>query len=204
MEKTTTKEGKKLYFSIMDEGSASEYNPIGERPILIRCYYNHLCKIEHIDKFIDVLELKFAEGTLEDIEKNKDIVFNEKMAIELNKFILKNDFDEIVIHCSAGAARSPAIGMCVARILGLKELEKTIVRSGGFIPDFITLFVFAKTNIMVKECFKDSDVIIRNPDRFSEKINIDALALMGETESDEIKSREKRKEIYAKIWGLKF
>lgn len=49
--------------------------------------------------------------------QSNSVFFTTEMAKKLNQFILENDFDEIAIHCSAGISRSPAIGLCVAKIL---------------------------------------------------------------------------------------
>ena len=45
---------------------------------------------------------------------------------KLNNFILENDFDEVITHCAFGLSRSPAIMICIAKILENKFFEDVV------------------------------------------------------------------------------
>ena len=46
--------------------------------------------------------------------------------MRLRPFILSNDFDEVIVHCTMGISRSPAIMICIAKILQHKFFEEVI------------------------------------------------------------------------------
>lgn len=43
------------------------------------------------------------------------------MQKKINEFILNNDFDEILVHCTAGISRSPAVMSYIDLILDDKK-----------------------------------------------------------------------------------
>lgn len=70
--------------------------------------------------------------------------------ISLNQIILRNDFDEVIIHCVLGISRSPVIMICISRILGSIEM-KQIVRDNFFNYNRIIVTEFEKFNYIKKE-----------------------------------------------------
>ena len=221
MEATTKEKSKKLYFSIEHCFCMENFVPKGKKSILIRVLEPEYkkggipYKIKNIDKFSNVLELYFHDvygrKNPEDITEleGEYEIFTKEMALELNNFILNNDFDEVVIHCAAGMSRSPAIAMCVARILKLEELAKKIAITGNFTPNLLVLSVFSKIDVIKKDGFKETDVIFDgNLDPVSdEEIKKASTIFVGEDPEEFLigcrKWHEKRIELYAKIWGFK-
>lgn len=95
------------YFGIFDEKSVCNLKLKGEKTILIRILEpNNITKIpiNNIDDYIDVLELYIYDY----VNKVNDNILNKNFFL-LNQFILNNNFDEIIVHCSLGISRSPAI-----------------------------------------------------------------------------------------------
>ena len=114
-----------MYLALMDEKRIKNFKPNGNNPILIRIF-NPNSDIESFDdiKYIDCY--KSVLGLyMKDITSMDNIDLEESFKL-LNKFILDNNFDEIVIHCSMGISRSPAIMICIARILNNSMLEEEI------------------------------------------------------------------------------
>jgi len=148
-----------MYFSICNDVNVRNYNLNGKRSILIRClepdYLNSGIpyNINNIDKYVDILELYIYDYSSE-VKENK-FVFDIKKALLLNKFILSNDFDEIVVHCSMGISRSPAIMICIAKILNNKDLEDIIKDKYKFynrdIVDFFEKSDYLKKDIFIEE-----------------------------------------------------
>lgn len=142
-----------MYFNICDSVSIRNYSLKGNKSILIRILepsykLNGIPYIiSNIEKYKDILEL-YIEDTLIDLE-NKNI-FDYKKAKILNDFILKNDFDEVIVHCSLGISRSPAIMICIAMILNNVELENIIKNKYRFYNLYI-VDVFKKSNYSVKK-----------------------------------------------------
>lgn len=220
METTTKEKSKKLYFSINSERDMEKFMPKGEKAILIRVlepWYKEKgipYEMENIDKFSNVLELYFWDHANDEdpedmTEWEEYEIFTEKMAVELNEFIVNNDFDEVTVHCTEGFSRSPAIAMCIARILKLEDLVVKIA-NGQYVPNLWVLLVFSKINVIYKEGFKDSDVIYRSPSQpTTDEELTEKIAPIISEEPEKLKkffrkSEKKRKEFYAKIWGLKF
>ncbi len=223
METTTKEEGKKLYFSVNGEREMENFMPKGKKAILIRALEPEYkeegipYKIKNMDKFSNVLELYIMDVYDPDDPENvnqfegKCKYFTEEMAVELNEFILNNDFDEVTVHCTAGISRSSAIAMCIARILKLEDLVVKIA-NGLFTPNLAILSVFSKIDVRYKNGFKDSDVIYRNPGSLK-PIDIEEIhdsvkdMFIDGDEDEEVKALKrvykKRKEFIARIWGLK-
>ena len=84
------------------------------------------------------------------------------MAKELNQFILENDFDEIAIHCNAGISRSPAIGLCVAKILNSEKMEQQITNYTHFLPNKQILDTFNSFDFLCKNFSNNNPIIFRN------------------------------------------
>lgn len=64
-------------------------------------------------QFHDLAPSKYAND-------NGKILFDEKMSIQIFKFLKENeDQEEIVVHCEAGVSRSAAVSKFIARIYNL-------------------------------------------------------------------------------------
>ena len=83
------------------------------------------------------------------LKGNKSNLFNYEKALTLNNFILENDFDEVVVHCSLGISRSPAIMICVAKILNNLELENKIKEKYKYYNQYIVR-IFQSFNYQIK------------------------------------------------------
>lgn len=148
-----------MYYHICNEVNVRNYDLKGKKSILIRALNSSYrengvpYQIENIDDYSAVLELY-----LDDTPNEKYITlnsFNIDKALELNNFILENDFDEIVIHCTLGISRSPALMICVAKILGNEKLEEIIKHNYSLYNKFITQ-VFDCFNYTKKELFNNN------------------------------------------------
>lgn len=121
-----------MYFNIYDDYSIRNYIPKGKKSILIRILepsYNINgipYKIDTIKLYKNILELYIFDTINKNSNEDSKYIFNQEHAKILNNFIINNDFDEIVVHCSLGISRSPAIMICIAKILGNNKLENII------------------------------------------------------------------------------
>lgn len=156
-----------MYFGIYDNNTIRKLELKGSKPILIRILEPSYLKngipyeIENLDKYDNVLELYFDDILVPKLQ-SKCVFFSNEMAKELNQFILENNFDEIAIHCNAGISRSPAIGLCIAKILKSKEMEQQITNYTHFCPNKQILSTFNSFNFICKNDFNNSDIIFRN------------------------------------------
>ena len=115
-----------MYFGIFDEDTVTDLSLQGNRPILIRVFSPNTSIEEHTiiknkDDYIDILELYLKDYVDEPTENELNDIFKK-----LNDFILSNDFDEVIVHCTMGISRSPAIMICIAKILQHKFFEEVI------------------------------------------------------------------------------
>lgn len=118
-----------MHFGIFDEERVRNLTLSGNRPILIRIFSPNTSKQEHTvitnkDSYIGILEL-YLKDYVENPKQNELKESFEK----LNQFILENDFDEVIVHCSMGISRSPAIMICIAKMLNNSKLEEYIKRN---------------------------------------------------------------------------
>lgn len=149
-----------MYFHICNEVNVRNFELMGERSLLIRALepsYKEKTpyKINNIDSYLDVLELY-----IDDTPNEKYVTlnsFNFNKALELNKFILENEFDEVVIHCALGMSRSPALMICVSKILGNKKLEELVKEKYDCYNQFI-VEVFENFNYVEKDV-SNNDVL---------------------------------------------
>lgn len=119
-----------MYYAIFDEQRVKNLKLRGTKTILIRILEPETIKpskIENIKDYVGILELHIKDYVSNIEEKELDPIFSK-----LNKFILTNDFDEIIIHCSLGISRSPAIMMCISQILNNKKLLLEIEKKFPF------------------------------------------------------------------------
>lgn len=115
-----------MYFGIFDEETVTNLSLQGDRPILIRIFSPNTSIEEHTiienkDDYIDILELYLKDYVEEPSSSELNDIFKK-----LNNFILNKDFDEVIVHCTMGISRSPAIMICIAKILQHKFFEEVI------------------------------------------------------------------------------
>ena len=137
-----------MEFGIYSRYMVDDIVPTSKKAILIRIFsdYSDYFDMKYIDLYSNVLELyikDFCERKDEELKKLID------MFIELNKFILSNDFDEVIVHCTLGISRSPAIMICIAKILGCLEIEN-IVKEKFKVYNKIIVDEFEKFNYLNK------------------------------------------------------
>lgn len=145
-----------MYFNIFDNYSIRNYIPKGKNSILIRILepsYNINgipYKIDTIKLYKNILELYIFDTINKSNDDDSKYIFNNGHAKILNDFIVNNEFDEVVIHCSLGISRSPAIMICIAKILGNSILENLIKEKYKFYNLHI-VDVFEKYNYNLKK-----------------------------------------------------
>ena len=115
-----------MYFGIFDEDTVTNLELKGEKPILVRIFSPDMPDeektiIENEEEYINILELYIKDYVEEPSSTELNDIFEK-----LNNFILENDFDEVITHCAFGLSRSPAIMICIAKILQNKFFEDVI------------------------------------------------------------------------------
>lgn len=108
-----------MYFGISNCYSIRNLKFKGKKPIVISC----LSESEYLDIGFDDFNDNVTMLKLNIIDTND---FNLKNVELLNEFILNNEFDEIITYCALGMSRSPAIMICISKILQSPLMEKTI------------------------------------------------------------------------------
>ena len=108
-----------MYFGVSNCYSIRKLKFKGKKPIVISCLSNS----EHSDIGFDEFD-DFVKTLKLDIKDTSD--FDLKNAELLNEFILNNEFDEVITYCAIGMSRSPAIMICISKILQSPLMEKTI------------------------------------------------------------------------------
>ena len=169
-----------MYFGIYDECTVTRYKPQGERPLLIRvlepCYKNIGIpwELQYKDNYIDILELYFEDiNRYSDKLNNEYTLFNKEMVYKIIKFIENNDFDEIVVHCSAGISRSSAVMIVVSRILGINEIERMICSSKHYLPNKLVIKTFEEVNYKIKALnYEHKNLINTNEIIYKDKSSI--------------------------------
>lgn len=166
-----------MYFGIYDYRTIQSLKPKTDNAVLIRVLEPSYqvsgipYDIENIGDYKNVLELYFHDITDTKIQlPNNFIYFSKDLSKKLNNFILENNFDEIAIHCSAGISRSPAIGLCVSKILENMEMENMILSYSHFIPNKQILETFNSFNYITKPF--NGEIVFRNLEVYGfEKLN---------------------------------
>lgn len=125
-----------MYYGIYNSRAVTNLKLRGQKTILIRCLSKH----EYEDKSLDILNINDYANILK-LELEDKNFFDINEAKLLNDFIINNDFDEVIAHCSLGLSRSPAIMICIAKILNNLELEQKIKQNykfynKGIVSDF--------------------------------------------------------------------
>lgn len=167
-----------MYFGIYDNYTIRSLKPKGKKPILIRALEPEYLRegkipyeIRYIDKYVDVLELYFEDIVdYPPVEyKDRFVLFNTNMARQLIDFIMKNDFDEIMVHCNAGVSRSSALMICISKILGIPEIEDKVYKSGRFVPNKLILNEFSKCEYSPKYKNYEHKIINTNEELWEEE-----------------------------------
>lgn len=145
-----------MYYSIYDHYRVENLKPNGNKPILIRILNPNtdndpFSSFKYIGVYKDVLELYFDDIQHNKIYEKSEYYFSLKDMKKLNDFILKNDFDEVVVHCTLGLSRSLAIMICIAKILNSNTLEQLVV-SKFKIYNKSLVNIFEKYPYQIKEC----------------------------------------------------
>lgn len=134
-----------MYYGIYDEYTITKIKPLGKKPIVIRLLDTEKEPLENFDK---VLNLFVADIIMKLDAKN---IYNEKHAKMINEFILNNDFDEILVHCSLGISRSPAVMAYIALILDDKKMFNDILNEKHFLPNKLILKKSMEYNYIIKK-----------------------------------------------------
>ena len=141
-----------MKFGIYSRYIVDDVMPIGKKSILIRVFSdnNDYFDMKYINLYSNVLNLcikDFCEKKEDELEQLR-VKF-----VELNNFILSNDFDEVIVHCTLGISRSPAIMICIAKILGSLDMENIIKENFRFynkiIVDEFEKFDYLRKNISI-------------------------------------------------------
>lgn len=147
-----------MYFGICNTSTIRNLKLNGKKMILIQClneseYLSSDLVIENIDEYSNVLRLNVEDSLYFDLE-------NAKL---LNEFIVNNDFDEVITCCGLGISRSPAIMICVSRILEVPIMEKLVIENYKYYNEYI-VDAFERFPYETKEC-NDSIFVLREKHR---------------------------------------
>lgn len=169
-----------MKFGIYSRYMVDDIVPTSKKAILIRIFSdnNDYFDMKYIDLYSKVLELyikDFCDKKDDGLKKLIDTF------IELNNFILSNDFDEVIIHCTLGISRSPAIMICIAKILGCFEIENKVKKKfkcyNKIIVDEFENFDYLRKDISIDDVmfqgykgdnnYCNLDIIDNNNDTYS-------------------------------------
>lgn len=147
-----------MNWGIYDDYTIRTLKPLGAKTILIRVLepsYKQMgvpYQIDYINEYMDVLELYFddIDREFEGQYKDRFVLFDEVIAKKLNQFILKNEFNEVRVHCNAGIRRSSATMICISRILERPDIEEEIKNCNRYIPNELVLNRFNNCKVTPK------------------------------------------------------
>lgn len=116
-----------MYFGIYNCYAIKNLKLSGKKTILVRClseseYVSSPPIINNSDAYSNILKLNVNDTNVFDLN-------NAKL---LNEFIMNNDFDEVITHCALGISRSPAVMICISKILQSKDMEQLIKENYRF------------------------------------------------------------------------
>jgi len=158
-----------MYFRICREDEVENIKLNGKESILIRigCYNDIRTKNLYKEiLYLDIKDVVFFEYVTIDFEMNLIDNF-----IKLNNFILENNFDEVIVHCALSISRSPAIMICISKILGCKKIED-FVKEGFSCYSKVIVSYFEQFDYIKKKC-DIGDVIFYNTYRKKLKVEDD-------------------------------
>ena len=143
-----------MYYWCYDEYTIEHIKPLGKNPIVIRILDYEKEPLKDFPNVLTIyvsdLEKKYGSGNL----------YNESHAKQINEFILNNDFDEILVHCSLGISRSPAVMAYIALILDDKKMFNDILSQKHFFPNKLILQISMTYNYTIKK--DEREKILRN------------------------------------------
>ena len=143
-----------MYYGCYDEYTIEHIKPLGKNPIVIRILDYEKEPLKDFSNVLTIyvsdLEKKYGSGNL----------YNESHAKQINEFILNNDFDEILVHCSLGISRSPAVMAYIALILDDKKMFNDILSQKHFFPNKLILQISMTYNYTIKK--DEREKILRN------------------------------------------
>lgn len=121
--------------------------------------------IENINDYQAVLRLNVADTNYFDLDNAK----------KLNDFIINNDFDEVITYCALGISRSPAIMICISKILKSPLMEKLIKENYKFYNKSI-VNEFEKFPYQSKS-FNDKHLSLRKKSYTKKKVKIPSITI---------------------------
>lgn len=136
-----------MYFGIYGEDEVDNIVLRGKKSVLIRICGNK--SLETSNLYDRILELDIYDIVSYKCLTNEFKLELINQFIKLNEFVLDNDFDEVIVHCSLGISRSPAIMICISKILGNIKMEK-IIKDNFFNYNKIILNEFENFNYIKK------------------------------------------------------
>lgn len=143
-----------MYYGCYDEYTIEHIKPLGKNPIVIRILDYEKEPLKDFPNVLTIyvsdLEKKYGSGNL----------YNESHAKQINEFILNNDFDEVLVHCSLGISRSPAVMAYIALILDDKKMFNDILSQKHFFPNKLILQISMTYNYTIKK--DEREKILRN------------------------------------------
>lgn len=110
-----------MYFGIYNSHTIMNWKQKGKQTIIIGClskseYNTPNLKIPTDNNSTKVLLLDIKDSDYLSIENAK----------QLNDFIINNEFDEVITFCALGISRSPAIMICISKIIKSPIIKKII------------------------------------------------------------------------------
>ena len=145
-----------MQFGIVDKYTIEHLKPIGENPLLIRIIDKEEKSPKYYHNFISL----YLDDMPYELPGYKNITDKDFKLI--NDFILDNDFDEIIVHCTMGISRSPAIMAFIAKVLNRPDMIDTINNDKHFIPNKLIIEKSREYTVQIKLC--EEELIFRNPE----------------------------------------
>lgn len=145
-----------MKITIKNIWNVSEYNP-NSKSILISIVDNKDFNTDFYNKYIRVLKMDIDDIDLcvyPEIANEKYNIFNinyYNQVIDFIKNAKEEGIEEIVLHCSAGVSRSPALAMGICKYLELEEEYKAIINSKGYFPNLYILSFFTSVEEETKK-----------------------------------------------------
>ena len=151
-----------MIFGIYDENRIKNIIPKTHNTLLIRILEPFNIKENDDDLKFKNDYRKIVHLYLYDTYNTSDILkqkFNKDNLNIIANIIYQNNYEEILIHCSLGISRSPAVIICISRLINNKELENFIKENYPFYNKMI-INIFEQINISKK--IYDSNFIFRD------------------------------------------
>lgn len=118
---------------ILNKYQAEKFEPT-EKTVMISITDPEIDKpnIKHLDKFMDILYLKFSD--IDDNVAFGCVQMNDEQALKILRFVQQYylQIDTLVIHCMAGISRSAGVAAALSDILGIGSKS---IFNGPYIPN---------------------------------------------------------------------